>query len=580
MPTGRRVLAGVLLTAVAACTSVPSPTTTSSTSSTALTTATTVVSDLPTVNEVTLAGTVPTYQLVELTVDLEAVYDNPFDQRQVSLDAQFTGPDGASLVVPGFWDAQGSWKVRFTPDRPGDWTFETWVTDSRGTGWGMEGSFNVIDSDHRGFLRFGSDVDPSYSPRYFAYEDGTAWYGRGHADLDMSLGGAALDGGGLRKFSEMAASGENYEMWWPMWGSNFIQSSYDNYSSAQLSVIDFVIRDAEEKGVAIVFTVWTHQFLRTGAHDWSDGRWQLNGFRRLTDIDGFFTDEEAWAWQENLYRYMIARWSYSPAILMWQTITEINGTESYEHTDAWHAKVNAYFQDNDPFRHPTTATGSGGWDWPIGHAIMDVPQMHVYETFIEDPIHAGAEIAHWTRLMWDREVKPNWIGEYGHRLQRLYPEFMHHANWAALGAGAAMTPIEWNDGSGYGSFDQAMKDDMKRFADFVEEVPLVEYDPRSVELSFSHPGIRGWGVVGETGGVIWVQDAELEGRDIDDIRRGRLRSSVTLSVPGLTPGTWQVAPYNTWTGEWLERLTVTCGEEVCAIEIPDFSQDIALALSR
>lgn len=543
---------------------------------------TTLTSPGPNIDSVETETTdISSYDLVELTVDVEATYENPFDQREVTLDADFTHEDGTTLSIPGFWDGDDSWRIRFTPTEPGLWTYEITVTDVTGTSDPAGGSLDVAPSDHPGFLRIGDQVDPGYSPRYFAYEDGTPWYGRGHADLDMSLGGADPAGEGLRKFSEMAETGENYEMWWPLWGNNFIQSSYSSYSPAQMEIIDFVMRDAEAKDIAIVFTIWGHQFLRTGAHEWGDDRWGFNGFNDLTDIEGFFTDPEAWAWQANLYRYVIARWSYSPALVMWQTVTEINGTESYENTDSWHEKVNAYFQENDPYRHPTTATKSGAQDWPEGHAVMDVPQVHIYHVFGQNPIADTVHFVEWTQLMWDREVKPNWAGEYGNESQVYYPEFMHNANWASLAAGAALTPTEWNDQRAFGTFDEAMQQDMRRFADFVEQVPLVAYDPTRVEISSTDPDVRGWGLAGDRGGLVWVQDFALETGSMDEIRADEtVRSDVTVAVDSLAAGTWTVTPFDTWTGTWLDPLVVECAGGQCQIPLPPFHSDLALHLER
>ena len=541
---------------------------------------TTLTSPGPNIDSVETETTdITSHDLVELTVDVEATYENPFDQREVTLDADFTHEDGTTLSIPGFWDGDDSWRVRFTPTEQGVWTYEITVTDVTGTSDPAGGSVDVAPSDHPGFLRIGDQVDPDYSPRYFAYEDGTPWYGRGHADLDMSLGGADPAGEGLRKFAEMAETGENYEMWWPLWGNNFIQSSYSSYSTAQMEIIDFVMRDAEAKDIAIVFTMWGHQFLRTGAHEWGDDRWGFNGFNDLTDIEGFFTDPEAWAWQANLYRYVIARWSYSPALVMWQTVTEINGTESYQNTDSWHEKVNAYFQENDPYRHPTTATKSGAQDWPEGHAVMDVPQVHIYHIFGQNPIADTVHFVEWTQLMWDREVKPNWAGEYGNESQVYYPEFMHNANWASLAAGAALTPTEWNDQRAFGTFDETMQQDMRRFADFVEQVPLVAYDPARVEISSTDPEVRGWGLAGDRGGLVWVQDFALETASMDEIRADEtVRSDVIITVDSLAAGTWTVTPFDTWTGTWLEPLVVVCAGGQCQIPLPPFQSDLALHL--
>jgi len=514
-----------------------------------------------------------------MVVDVSAEYGNPFDQREVRLEARFTAPDGSSLVIPGFWDGEEAWKLRFTPTSHGRWGYEVTVTDHRGVSEPFLGFVSVEPSDHPGFIRVGDQVDPEYSPRYFAYEDGTPWYGRGHADLDMSLGGADPGREGLGKFTEMAETGENYEMWWPMWGNNFIQSSYDDYAPAQMNIIDFVVRDAEEKGIALVYTIWNHQFLRTPSHEWPDERWSFNGFSELTDIEGFFENPEAWAWQENYYRYVIARWSYSPAILMWQTVTEINGTESYGQTDTWHEMVNDYFVENDPYGHSTTATKSGAEDWPRGHAVMDAPQVHLYHLFGENPIADGAHFAEWTSLMWEREEKPNWIGEYGNRVQRLYPEFMHNANWTSLATGAAMTPTEWNDGNAFGTFDDEMRADMRRFSDFVEEVPLAAYDPEAVSVTFNDPEVRGWGVVGETGGLIWVQDFALDDGTIEEIRADEsVRTDVVAVVGDLAAGSWKVTPYDTWQGTWLPTLEVDCPGGACELSLPDFHSDLAIHL--
>jgi hypothetical protein len=523
---------------------------------------------------------VENYGVYELEVAVDADYDNPFDQREVALDATFVAPDGSTWAIPGFWDGEESWRVRFTPSQVGGWTYQVAVRDSSGTSQPLEGSFEVSSSDRHGWLRVGSDVDPSYSPRYLAWSDGTPWYGRGHADLDMALGGPD-PAGGLRAFSEMEENGENYVMWWPSWGNNFTSQAYDDYADAQMSIIDYALEQAVDQGATVVFTIWTHQYLRTNLHPWGDALWPQNGFSQLTDIEGFFVDEESLAWQTNYYRYIIARWAHSPAVAMWQTITEIDGTEAYEQTDPWHEFVNTYFVEHDTYRHPTTATMSGAVDWPRGHEAMDVAQVHLYDFLESPPLETAERFAFWTRLMWDRVEKPNWVGEYGWRGQQWYPEMMHHSNWASLAAGAAMTPIEWNDDAAYGRFDEAMGEDMLRFATFVEETPLVTYDPEIIEVASSDPEVRGWGVSGEAGGVVWAQDFAMEGAEMDEIRADEtVRSGVSLSVEGLAAGTWEVSPYDTWSGAWLDTVVVHCDGGPCSIALPDFSRDLALKLTK
>lgn len=515
-------------------------------------------------------------------MEVQAQYANPYDARQVRLDGLFTGPDGTEWRVPGFWDGDGSWRLRFTPSREGEWRYQVTVQDANGASQPAEGAFQVTASDRHGWLQVGSWVDPAYSPRYLVYHDGTPFYGVGHADaLNILIDGFHLERG-VGLFEDMQAAGENYVVWWPFYAMSPINNSYDAYSVQNLKVIDTIVRNAEQRGIHLVFTVWDHPQLRDNTHSWGDGRWATtNGFRRLGPIDSFFSDDEAWAWQENLYRYLSARWGYSPAIGLWQTVSEINGANAYGQTDPWHERVNAYFVENDPYRHPTTASKSGDVDWLAGWQAMDVPQVHLYE-FDEGAVAAAEVIAGWTTAMWNAAEKPNWIGEFGVTDASQYPELFHNAIWAALGAGAAMTPAEWNSGGSWGRLTPEMKADLGRLAALVADIPLAHWNPQPVQVSSSDPAVRGWGVAGEEGGVIWVQDASLEGQPIADVRANTApRAGVQIAVDGLPAGVYAVVPYDTWQGVSLEPLSLTCtAGQPCLIDLPDFTADLALRLEN
>lgn len=519
----------------------------------------------------------------DLAVEMDAVYDNPYDQREVALDAVFSGPDGSVWSVPGFFDARDTWRFRFTPSLEGTWTYVVTVTDVHGASEPAGGTFESTHSDAKGWIWPADWVDEDLSPHYFAHLDGTPWLGLGHADLGMGFGG--FTGSTFKKMKEMGETGENFEMWWPFWTFNFIQNSYDNYQPAQVELIDLVMAEAEANDIQIAYTIWNHQLLRTNKHRWGRGLWTSNGFGQLVEIDEFFTDDESWAWQENLYRYTIARWGYSTSIAMWQTVTEINGTESYEHTDDWHADVNQYFIDNDPYRHPTSATKSGGEYWPSAYELMDVPQMHVYEQFHQNPVQAAKIMADWTQLMWEAEAKPNWIGEYGERSGRSYPEFFHNASWATLAAGAAIGPIEWNDKNSYGKFDDKMVADQSRISGFMNQLQMASLSPEQLEISSETSDIRGWGVAGVDGGFVWIQDFTLEAttfgveEDIDAIRNRPQRNNVVVELGGLPDGSYLVTPYNTWTGEWLSVIEVDCSI-ACNVALPAFTHDVALQIVR
>lgn len=240
-----------------------------------------------------------------------------------------------------------------------------------------------------------------------------------------------------------------------------------------------------------------------------------------------------------------------------------------------------YFVSNDPYRHPTTASGSGEVDWVAGHMAMDVPQVHLYE-WNEDTTGAAAHTAEWTSKMWDRVERPNWIGEFGVTGDTYYPELFHNSIWAALASGAALTPAEWNSGGAWGRMTPEMNADITRFAQFVSDLPLAEWNPSKLKITVSEAGVRGWGLAGNDGGIFWVQDFSLEGNPIDEVRSSMpLRSSVQVNVQGLAAGSYTIQPYDTWQGVYLDDFDVECADgEMCVIAMPDFTSDMAFKIVR
>lgn len=523
----------------------------------------------------------PRFESLELVVAVEARYGNPYDARQVRLDGVFIGPDGYQWHVPGFWDGEGAWRVRFTPSAEGEWRYQITIQDAGGLSQSAEGTFDTTPSDLHGWLAVGSWVTPAYSSRYLAFRDGTPFYGVGHGDALNILDDQYFEENGVGLFDIMKAAGENYVVWWPLYSYSPLKTSYDNYSVADMSMIDLVVKDAQKEGIFLVFTIWDHPELRAQGHPWGPGRWETNGFKNLGDIASFFTSEEAWAWQENFYRYIIARWGYSPAIGIWQTVSEINGTNSFAQTDDWHKKVNDYFIANDPYRHPTTASMSGDTDWPAGFQMMDASQVHVY-ALDQDAVKSAQIIARWTQKMWEAQEKPNWVGEFGFQDNRYYPEMFHNSIWAALGAGAAMTPAEWNDRGGWGKMTPEMYADNNRLAQFVASIPLVSLNPVPLTISSSDAQVRAWGVAGQNGGLFWVQDFAMQGQYIDDVRAANtLRQGVVLGIQGLADGTYAITPYDTWQGTNLASFEVSCtAGQSCQMTLPNFKADMAFKVER
>lgn len=519
---------------------------------------------------------VPRYEKFELVVILEATYDNPYDARQVALTATFTGPDGREWTVPGFWDGEESWRVRFTPSAEGEWQYSLVVRDRYGESQPETGRFTCLPSEHHGWLQVGNWVDPAYSPRYLVHHDGTPFYGIGHCNAFDLMSYGWDEKAGFTLFNTMVAHGENMLVYWPIYSNPFFAARYDRYSVPDMKVIDLVVEDAAHQGIYLVFTIWNHDLLRDQTHPWSRtnmGDWEThNGFRELVDLRSFFTDQEAWAWQENLYRYIIARWGYSPAIGLWQTVSEIEGTNAGLNANSWHERVNDYFVTHDPYRHPTTASKAGDAWWPAGYAVMDVAQMHSYDSQNDAP-GTGPLIARWTQRMWEAQAKPNFIGEFGTTNQRLHPELLHNGIWAALSAGAAATPMEWNDQGAWGRMTDEMYKHMSYLATFVSDLPLAHLNPvpLSLNVSVKHGNFGGWGLVSadRKTALFWVQ------------ARNTVPENIQVTINGLAQGEYLVRPFDTWEGVYLSEGHASADRAgQMRLTLPHFDKDIAVRLER
>lgn len=70
---------------------------------------------------------VPKWARFEQTFKSSVRYDNP--PQQCELQVTFTSPEGETNTVFGFWDGGRTWRVRFSPDFPGRWTYQTSCSD-------------------------------------------------------------------------------------------------------------------------------------------------------------------------------------------------------------------------------------------------------------------------------------------------------------------------------------------------------------------------------------------------------------------------------------------------------------------
>lgn len=532
-------------------------------------------------------ASVPKYGRVELAIALSHVaatkfYDPAPAFGGLDLSATFTSPTKTVWNLKGFYDGAG-WRVRFAPNEAGTWLYAVTASDPSGTSNTAGGTFECVASGAPGWAQIDGPC--------LRFAEGQVLFGVGHNtgwQLDVEQ----------PPLASMAAKGENLLSFWlatpwaeAAWGAEWaartpienVADGIGNYNQAACAYLDAVVERAEAAGVCLLPTIWSHGQLRAAGHPWGEGWWYNNAYSTVCTAADFFeltsgdADTPQWRLQKNLYRYLIARWGYSPAIAGWMGICEIEGTSGWVASQskalAWCAAVRDYFRANDPFRRnaagksPIAGTRVNAPDWEGG---FDLRATDSYASETDDTAVA-LTIASDTQTM-RASGRPAFHAEFGGNTTSgaSQPTHLHNGIWAGAATGAAITPLVWCDGGSFPMLTPEMLDHLQHLAQFMAAIDyLGNPGLAAASVSISGTGCRGWGMKLADRGYAWVQNTVS----------GSLGGQ-TVSIPGLATGHYAVAWYDAWTSGATPILITTIGvydDGVLRATIPALARaDIAL----
>ncbi len=115
------------------------------------------------------------YKRCEIVLESTKQYDNPF--MDVDIDATFTHSDGTVIKIPGFWNGENQWKVRFSAEKEGLWQYEVVCSDKNNTSLFDKGTINALpclnpktELEKHGYVRL------EEGKKHFVYNDGTPFF--------------------------------------------------------------------------------------------------------------------------------------------------------------------------------------------------------------------------------------------------------------------------------------------------------------------------------------------------------------------------------------------------------------------
>ena len=313
-------------------------------------------------------GSYPKWSKVEIDLtgpasDAFSGNPNPFE---VDVTVTFTGP-GGSFDVPAFFDGDGNggsfggvWRVRFSPDAIGGWTFSSASAEPLLDGY--TGSFDVTDPGPCAPYEAGGLPDlPCYGrlqwvgEHYLKFADGPYWL-KGGADDPEDLLADGVTVGFASKAEAMdylAGLGINsqYFMTHNIGGDGDNVSPWsiddDHFDLPRLAEWEELLTHMQSLGIVL------HLVLE------DDSGW--TGFNRSL-----------------YYREMVARFGHHTG-LIWNISEEYN--ENYSSSQA--KSFAQILSDQDPYGHPTTVHNAGSlaqWEPFLGDDRFDLTSFQTQST--------------------------------------------------------------------------------------------------------------------------------------------------------------------------------------------------------
>lgn len=425
----------------------------------------------------------------ELRFELPDRYANPFDPREVAVDADVVLPSGETVGVPGFYyqgffrtvsesgetilpQGRPEWRLRYSPRVEGEHRVTLRVRDRFGEGtWGPvrftagpaagPGLVRVAERDHR----------------FFEYTDGSPYFPIGHnirSPFDTRMddqfpwrfrhpeGTAAY----RRYFRDMSAAGANLvEVWASAWslGLEWSPTQLGYHGIGQYNLVhawelDQVFRLAAEHRLNVNFVLNNHGRLS----DYCDPEWKDNPFNAarggyLDDPMTWFDDPRALREYEQQVRYLIARYGWNPHLYAWELWSELNLAGS-RHQDrphydprviAWHRRIGQYFGKHDYNRHMVSTHVSNDYQMQNPELVC-IPELSLAAV---DAYHGSRDPLEIVRLQVATVEfnapfkKPVIVTEFGGSpmaadLGHLRRE-VHAALWSSVSTAVAGTPLFW-----------------------------------------------------------------------------------------------------------------------------------------
>ncbi|MEA2554140.1 MAG: hypothetical protein QOJ65_2316, partial [Fimbriimonadaceae bacterium] len=371
----------------------------------------------------------PVCDRIEVAVELDRGYENPFDPDLISLDAEVTPPSGKAFVVPGYY-VQGTagWRVRLALLEQGPHKVVIVAKDKDGQARSEPITLTGLAPGNPGFVKVSAR-----DPRYFDYQNGSAFFPLG---VSSSVSGKRPE---LALLNTMRLVPTGSVLVTKTSGASKIDPDTATQIEAELEKnLAQQILCLEEAGEL--------------QHRGSRPKWPANPYNRdnggpLNTPKEFWTNADA----ERLYRaklrYAVARYGAYKNLLAWELWREVDTVDAYDRDAVrnWFDRQTQFLKELDPYKHLITTSFAD----PIGDKNIDrlpgidFTQTHLYNLpdLVPQVVLQQAKKATYSKPHLVTEVaadrSSDRLKEDSSGLQ------VHDPMWASVASGAAGAAMPW-----------------------------------------------------------------------------------------------------------------------------------------
>ncbi len=241
------------------------------------------------------------YELLELKAEIFSSVLNRYNYDSIVFGGIFTGPDGDTVIVEGSYYqnfiSQGQeivmseaphFRLRFTPDKPGQWSYKLFLADHNGTHLTSLQTLTINESASCGFLRFSAYSNYLHNSRgesVFLVGENIGWANTTSGGDSMTYYLQKLHQHEM-KFAKLMLTPWGYQIDWS-------ETGWRNYQGRQRQafIVDSIFRMADSLGIFLQLAFSIHNELNFGypAEDWTSNPYNISNGGCCTNAWEFFS---------------------------------------------------------------------------------------------------------------------------------------------------------------------------------------------------------------------------------------------------------------------------------------------------